>query len=189
MAAFETGRNNSQDFFYKGMSQNEKSGHAQLFSFQTIHSEDSFGPNEPQEILQTTQKPKEAPAKSPKKNSLLKLLQDFHLSPKPKAQENIEVEEYHLPPVETKKKKEKPQMDLFKDLLQQKKSIQEPATKLCDKYGICLSRVIGKGTTANVRLVVGRDKIYAVKVTRSKSGIPQATQKRKSERVYEENDF
>jgi hypothetical protein len=148
------------------MSQNDNSGHAQLFSFQTIHSEDSFGPAEPAEILKPVQKPKEVPAKSPKKNSLLKLLQDFHLSPKPKPEENVEVEEYHLPPVESKRKKEKPQIDLFKDLLQQRKPMQEPATKLCDKYGICLSRVIGKGTTANVRLVVGRDKIYAVKVSR-----------------------
>ena len=128
-------------------------------------------------------------SKNRKKRGLLeKILKDLHISPSHSPEHrpvsnNQLIEPLHLEnprknfPVV---KAEKPSYNsMFKDILhpirrKEKESyLTEPSEKLCDKYGFCESKIIGKGATCNVRLVICRkngdkDKVYAVKEFRKK---------------------
>lgn len=113
--------------------------------------------------------------KAPKqrKSILEMILKDLHISPKSATPTSAVSDPIHLTPaLQSKKEKQLPY--LFRDIKtrgQKKGCILEPNEKLCDKYGICNSQIIGKGTTCNVRLVVSRQRgnqVYAVKEFRKR---------------------
>ncbi|KAJ3306761.1 serine/threonine-protein kinase HAL4/sat4 [Kappamyces sp. JEL0829] len=115
-----------------------------------------------------------------KRRGLLeKILKDLHISPSllPQEESHDIPDPIYLPP--SKLAPPGPHAEkkhnLFKDILQPKiakkePSVTEPHEKLCVKYGNCLSRVIGRGATCSVRLVVSpqKGKTYAVKEFRKK---------------------
>ncbi|KAI8901130.1 kinase-like domain-containing protein [Globomyces pollinis-pini] len=122
-----------------------------------------------------------------KKGSILgKILKDLHLSPKSDPQTTSllleplsigspELSKKKLSNLQKKQKgKDKSTKDIFKDIMTPKSKItfpNEPCEKLNEKYGDFCSKVIGKGATCSVRLVVARqdkNKVYAVKEFRKK---------------------
>ncbi len=96
-----------------------------------------------------------------KKTILEKILNELHISPKSQDEEISSPDFLDTlclppPPVVPKKGKQLPSPNIFKDILQSTKPSKksfgwEPNEKLCEKYGICQSGIIGKGATCNVR--------------------------------------
>jgi hypothetical protein len=114
-----------------------------------------------------------SPNTARKRGLLEKILKDLHISPNLSPSDGREIPDpIMLPP--TSHMSSFDAKSLFKDILHrkaEKKSLNEPDQKLCEKYGHCDSKVIGKGTTCNVRLVTCRQNgnmVYAVKEFRKK---------------------
>ncbi|KAI8910251.1 kinase-like domain-containing protein [Gorgonomyces haynaldii] len=96
--------------------------------------------------------------------SIIKLLKELAISPRQKPLHPGQ----DIEPLSLEASK-----DIFKELLKPRKPrLDEPSTKLCEKYGQCDSRIIGKGATSCVRLLVVRkpegERVYAVKEFRKR---------------------
>ena len=120
-------------------------------------------------------------SRKPKKGLFEKLLTDLHISPNlsPSKKDLASIESVNLSPLlnlaPTAVPKKKDYNNLFKDILiskPKKGAIRdEPCEKLCEKYGQCLSKIIGVGATSSVKLVLcpkNGNKLYAVKEFRKK---------------------
>lgn len=109
----------------------------------------------------------------PKRSSIIsKLLQDLAISPmlRPQKNRSANIEPLSLggPPPKGKVKDRTPIGKYKKTCM----SINEPNTKLCEKYGACLPKIIGKGATSCVRILIAESSsgriLYAVKEFRKR---------------------